>query len=385
MRKFLIVTALLSAILMGLMVYSVKLINAKAATEENVQFQSQLAETKKEQLNRKKEELAQLLEEMETESEDQEWIRLQEEVQQMEAQKREMIENTPTEDHTQEKELLRSQAEQLTAEIQSLTALRDDTQLWLSDLNDPERMKIRIEELRTQYGTAVRQLEDMILAGESEYRICYLTFDDGPNKYNDAVLEILDRYGVKATFFTVGDFVSYYPQRVRNMVEAGHKIACHTNTHDFNTIYLSPEALVNDIKNWEANVEKALGYLPEEKIFRFPGGSNNYALPKADFPAFYQAVKEAGYTSFDWTCANNDRYLGGKPEDMPEVEYLKRSAIETVGSCSAYYPKIMLMHDTTSPTVEALPYIIETLQASGYTFATLDELDSDWLFRLSYN
>ena len=87
MRKFLIVTALLSAILMGLMVYSVKLINAKAATEENVQFQSQLAETKKEQLNRKKEELAQLLEEMETESEDQEWIRLQEEVQQMEAQK----------------------------------------------------------------------------------------------------------------------------------------------------------------------------------------------------------------------------------------------------------------------------------------------------------
>jgi len=215
-------------------------------------------------------------------------------------------------------------------------------------------------------------------------KVVYLTFDDGPNKHNDAVLEILDRYGVKATFFTVGDFVSYYPQRVRNMVEAGHKLACHTNTHDFNTIYLSPEALVNDIKNWEANVEKALGYLPEEKIFRFPGGSNNYALPKADFPAFYQAVKEAGYTSFDWTCANNDRYLGGKPEDMPEVEYLKRSAIETVGSCSAYYPKIMLMHDTTSPTVEALPYIIETLQASGYTFATLDELDSDWLFRLSY-
>jgi len=87
MRKFLIVTALLSAMLMGLMVYSVKLINAKAATEENVQFQSQLAETKKEQLNRKKEELAQLLEEMGAASEDTEWIRLQEEVQQMEAQK----------------------------------------------------------------------------------------------------------------------------------------------------------------------------------------------------------------------------------------------------------------------------------------------------------
>ena len=69
---------------------------------------------------------------------------------------------------------------------------------------------------------------------------------------------------------------------------------------------------------------------------------------------------------------------------MSEVEYLKRSAIETVNSCSAYYPKIMLMHDTSYPTVEALSYIIETLQSSGYTFATLDELDSDWLFRLKY-
>ena len=168
------------------------------------------------------------------------------------------------------------------------------------------------------------------------------------------------------------------------MVEAGHVIACHTNTHEFNDVYASPEALVNEIRAWEANVKMALGYVPEEKLFRFPGGSNNYALPKADFPAFYQAVKEIGYTGFDWTCANNDRYLGGKPEEMSEVEYLKRSAIETVNSCSAYYPKIMLMHDTSYPTVEALSYIIETLQSSGYTFATLDELDSDWLFRLKY-
>ena len=215
-------------------------------------------------------------------------------------------------------------------------------------------------------------------------KVIYLTFDDGPNKYNDAVLEILDNYGIKATFFTVGTFVSYYPQRVRNMVAAGHVVACHTYSHEFDDVYATPESLVNDIRKWEAEVEKALGYIPEQKIFRFPGGSNNYALPKSDFPAFYQAVKDIGYISFDWTCANNDRYLGGKPEDMPEVEYLKRSAIETINSCSARYPKIMLMHDTTSPTVEALPYIIETLISSGYTFATLDELDSDWLFRLKY-
>ena len=90
MLKFLIVTVLLSAMLMGLMICSVNLINTRDAAEEDLQVQSQLAETKKEQLNRKKEELAQLLEEMGTESEDQEWILLQEEVQQLEAQKAEL-------------------------------------------------------------------------------------------------------------------------------------------------------------------------------------------------------------------------------------------------------------------------------------------------------
>ena len=97
----------------------------------------------------------------------------------------------------------------------------------------------------------------------------------------------------------------------------------------------------------------------------------------------YDALHNAGYRCFDWTCANNDRYLVGKPEDMDTVDYLIESAISTVATASkkATMPKILLMHDSSAETLEALPAILEALIAEGYHFGTLDELDGDWMFR----
>lgn len=213
----------------------------------------------------------------------------------------------------------------------------------------------------------------------------YLTFDDGPSKYTDEILETLKKYDVKATFFTVGMFVGYYPERVRAVVEAGHLIACHTETHDLNKIYESPSALLADIKDWEGKIEKALGYVPERVLFRFPGGSNNSYLPKEDFAVFYNCLVDNGYMCYDWSMANNDKYLVAKPEDMSAVEYLKQSTVTTLKyrEKDPTVPKIMLMHDSEKNTAEALPWIIEYLKSQGYKFATLDELDGDWLFRLN--
>lgn len=222
-----------------------------------------------------------------------------------------------------------------------------------------------------------------VKAGDSN--TIYITFDDGPNKYTDQVLDILDKYNVKATFFTVGTFAEYYPARIRRIVESGHTLACHTYDHEFGTVYSSPGAMIESIKKWERSVEAALGYLPEYKIFRFPGGSNNGYLPKSQFPSYYNAIKDYGYSAYDWTFANNDRYLNGKPADMSVVEYLKESAVSTLQSIahSKSMPKIMLMHDTTSPTPESLEWVLEYYINAGYTFGTLDNLNGDWLFRLS--
>ena len=91
MRKFLIVTALLAAVLMGIMFYSVSLLNAGDALDEDIHIQTQQLESKKEQLEQKKQELAQLTAQLEIgPEEDQEWIRLQEDVQLLEAQKTEL-------------------------------------------------------------------------------------------------------------------------------------------------------------------------------------------------------------------------------------------------------------------------------------------------------
>lgn len=213
----------------------------------------------------------------------------------------------------------------------------------------------------------------------------YLTFDDGPSKYTDEILATLKKYDVTATFFTVGQFVGYYPERVRAVAEAGHLIACHTDTHDFNKIYLSPSELLADIKDWEGKIEKALGYVPERVLLRFPGGSNTSYLPKEDFSAFYNCLVDNGYMCYDWSMANNDKYLVEKPEDMSVVEYLKQSTVTTLKyrEKDPTVPKIMLMHDSDKNTAEALPWIIEYLQSEGYKFATLDELCGDWLFRLN--
>ena len=91
MRKFLIVTALLAAVLMGIMFYLVSLLNAGDALDEDIHIQTQQLESKKEQLEQKKQELAQLTAQLEIgPEEDQEWIRLQEDVQLLEAQKTEL-------------------------------------------------------------------------------------------------------------------------------------------------------------------------------------------------------------------------------------------------------------------------------------------------------
>ena len=91
MRKYLIVTALLSAVLLGLMLFCVKSFAQTDAVQAEIQSQSQQLESKKEQLAQKEQELAQLMAQLEKgPDEDLEWIRLQEEVQQMEEQKAEL-------------------------------------------------------------------------------------------------------------------------------------------------------------------------------------------------------------------------------------------------------------------------------------------------------
>lgn len=108
----------------------------------------------------------------------------------------------------------------------------------------------------------------------------YLTFDDGPCENTYRVLDILDRYNVKATFFTVGYFVDRRPEIVRETVSRGHFVACHSYTHDFPTCYASADAFMKEIDKWAAAYEKQSVHRKRTSAFASRAEAQQDSVPR---------------------------------------------------------------------------------------------------------
>lgn len=196
----------------------------------------------------------------------------------------------------------------------------------------------------------------------SKEKVCYLTFDDGPSARTPEVLEILERYGVKATFFVVGKDTEQSRQWMRDIVQAGHTIGVHSFTHNYRKIYDSVEAWLDDFAQEYRLIEAATGVSPQ--IFRFPGGSIN-AYNGHIYQEIAGEMIRRGFVYFDWNRSNGDAVR--KP---PAAPVLARNALDKLGTSSRV---IILMHDSRShaSTVEALPAIIEGYQSAGYSLEAL--------------
>ena len=131
----------------------------------------------------------------------------------------------------------------------------------------------------------------------------YLTFDDGPSARTDEILEILDKYGVKATFFVVGANEEGDLERMQKIVAAGHTLAIHSYSHDYKKIYASVEAYLEDFNQMFCQIYEATGVKPQ--IFRFPGGSvNSYNV--GIHQQLIAEMTRRGFVYFDWNVANGD-------------------------------------------------------------------------------
>ncbi len=193
------------------------------------------------------------------------------------------------------------------------------------------------------------------LSGEQlypDYRKVYLTFDDGPSSNTEAILEILDRYGVKATFFVVGKTDEHSQEMYRRIIEAGHTLGMHSYSHRYGEIYASTEAFTEDL-------EKIRGYLYEMTgqtscFYRFPGGSSN-ALSSTDVQELIDVLDERGILYFDWNVVNGD--AGSVKLSAAQL------ADNVTNNMERYRTAIVLMHDAAGKpaTVEALPTIIERI------------------------
>lgn len=221
-------------------------------------------------------------------------------------------------------------------------------------------------------------------AADDGSNIVYLTYDDGPT-YTETVrlLDVLDTYGVKATFFVTGEAVQNYPASARAIVERGHQIGCHSVTHIYDKIYASVGALEEELLQWEEIVTAAGITLDDaHKLFRYPGGSNNTAIGGSDISfSMTEMLASHAYRIYDWNVVTNDAVLYTAPYGTDTYDYIRDTFTETFEAKiqTGKYPVIILMHETVPETIDLMPWMIETLIGNGYTFGTLNTLPS-WTF-----
>ncbi len=193
---------------------------------------------------------------------------------------------------------------------------------------------------------------------QSNNHIIYLTFDDGPNQYTDAILDLLGRYNAKATFFMLEPNMERYADSIRRMVNEGHSIGMHGVTHNAKIIYQSSEAVVNEMKRGQATLASISGL--NSYLIRVPYGSVPHMKP-----AYFEAVNREGFKLWDWTIDSKDwKFLSRK-----YVSYI----LEQLESYSnPDEPKVVLMHDKAS-TVEHLESLLQKLTELGYEMKPLTE------------
>lgn len=194
----------------------------------------------------------------------------------------------------------------------------------------------------------------------SNERIIYLTFDDGPCAYTQKVLDILDKYNIKATFFVTHQFAKYVPM-IEKEYKKGHSVGVHTYTHKW-SIYTSLETYLDDFNKMNNDVEKYTGQ--KTKIFRFPGGSSNRVSKRyatGVISAIASHMNNEGYVYFDWNVDSGDAAGATSAQ-------IYKNVVNGVTRCKNC---VVLMHDIKKNTVNELDEILKTLTSKGYKFGTL--------------
>lgn len=198
-------------------------------------------------------------------------------------------------------------------------------------------------------------------ADENE-KVVYLTFDDGPSKNTKAILEILDRYNAKATFFITGEDENHR-DLIKEAYDAGHTIGLHTYSHKYSEVYASVDAYFKDLEKVGKLAEEQLGFVP--CFIRFPGGASNMVSAQycqGIMSRLVNLVQEKGYQYYDWNVDSGDGAGQGKDDLISNSQTDKLSHV------------MILCHDAGAKeaTVEALPSIIEYYQQRGYEFRAID-------------
>lgn len=187
---------------------------------------------------------------------------------------------------------------------------------------------------------------------EREDKVLAISFDAAwGGTQTPALLDILDEYGVKTTFFLVGIWVERYPDLVKEIIARGHEIGNHSTSHPQMT-KLSEGKMREELKATSDRVEQLTGIRPT--LFRPPYGDYNDTVVKVSRAEGYECV-QWNVDSLDW----KNRGVG---------DLIKQA---TKNSNSG---DIVLFHNDSQYIVEALPTILKTYQAQGFEIVPVSEL-----------
>ena len=232
-----------------------------------------------------------------------------------------------------------------------------------------KNMEQAIKDTKEEVFKLALEVENKINNKDSNYKIAYLTFDDGPYYSTNDVLRILKEKQVKATFFTIGlDKDTCYDNKkyscydtYKKVVDNGHTIANHTYSHlIFNGLYSSSDEFMRQVKLQQDLIEKRTGI--KTNILRFPGGSATArALAKNNVNTIMQQLKNNGYGWVDWTAQDGD---GGY---LTSYDIAWKNFTESIDEDI----EVVLFHDYSTVTIAMLPNAIKYLEDRNYILLPL--------------
>jgi len=244
--------------------------------------------------------------------------------------------------------------EETAAQLPYITVTKDFDNLQLGTADIPVYDAYTLAERRANgMATALPELTPY-----REKKVAYLTFDDGPDDVNTpAILEILRKENVKATFYVVGRSALTYPDIVKQIFLEGHAIGNHSYDHDYDRLYASVSQYLEEMENTDEILHGIIGVRP--LITRAPGGRIGHFTGE-----YVSAISANGYVEHDWNVSSADT----APNHPVAQDF-----IDNIEGQATMDSPIILMHCSSGheETVKALPGIIRVLRDRGYAFGVV--------------
>lgn len=207
---------------------------------------------------------------------------------------------------------------------------------------------------------------------ESDIKIVYLTFDDGPSPNNtDAILDILEKNDVKATFCIIGANAIKNKGTMKKMCDLNMGIIPHCNNHTYRELYSSTDYYIKDLEQCCKNIYASTGRQIDCKFVRMPGGSDNKVGSQDVLKNIKSELKRKKINYVDWSVDSGDAMASNVSKEVIRHNIDQQAGFR--------YIDVVLMHDLENKitTTECLQGIIDKYKGLGYKFKTFDEIE-DW-------